>query len=853
MRKITKAMLPVLPLALVLVGCGSDSKVTFEPPQAPAPVALFSPGSGDAARLPFPMDLFFSGTKDGSINIPRKPNSGENVVNPVPPAAFADPQTALNTMDGFGTTASMVVRFSTPVTQTSLETGLHVYEADMGAVDPATKTVLGVERKLRFGVDYFAFSLQTNAFVVPLRPLAPSTTYLIVLTDDLTSAAGPVGADQEYQLAKLPFPLFGDDPENGPCVPSEPDTCAVNPNLGGALTLAQAQDLEPLRQQVNAHEAAVAGAPLAPGQVAVAPEDIILSYGVTTQNVGAALTAAKAQVTDSALTVLNPLSEWQTEPGLAIVSPGVNGVPDNSDDHAAHIYLATLEGTVQFIDPANPNTTIWEADTENWAQQVPACQALTPSGNLLPCNQFTPAPKAAAHAIPAIISAPRPESFQPGGIDVPGYGTIDCSAQAGSLPVVIYQHGITSNRASLLALADSLARACVVAVGIDLPKHGITPDDPTFGDLFTANIGFGGTTERLVPGEAAGGCQSGEAVASPAGGTLCPSGDGFINLTNLANSRDGLRQGVVDLHALYSAITQGFGAGDILPADVAIDVDNISFAGVSLGGIVGVPFVALEGDIDTAVINVSGGGVAKILDGSATFEPEIRAGLQAAAGIAKPSGDYEGFMIIAQTLVDNTDPINFTAQMDGRNILMQSVTGAGDFLACDLAPGANPNGCPDLVVPNNTFGSALGGAWGAVSQLGQIGWLPGQNVLTQPVGLAGTDPLAQGTAFLALSRVPLLGDPLSQAGGDLGPMGANAFYGLALPQAPSAGAAGNAIVRFASGDHGSLLRPTPDARVTGVMQQQLATFIASGGALVAGSGNSDPGTPAAMFADDVVR
>ncbi|MBZ2188003.1 hypothetical protein K8B33_02760 [Alcanivorax sp. JB21] len=851
MRKMTKAMLPVLPLALVLAGCGSDSKVTFEPPQAPAPVALFSPGSGNAARVPFPMDLFFSGTVDGSINIPGKPNSGAATTPPA--AALADPQTALNTMDGFGTTASMVVRFSTPVTQASLAAGLHVYEG--GTVDPATKTVVAIDRKLRFGVDYFAFPLQTNVFVVPLRPLAPSSTYLITLTDDLASAAGPVGADQEYQLAKLPLPLTADDPDNGPCVSSDPSTCIVNPALAGfgiTLTLPQALQLEPLRQQVNAHESAIENFAVAPDQVAVDPENIILSYGVSTQDVGSALMAAKAQVTDAALTVLNPLSQWQANPQLGIVSPGVNGVPDNSNDHAAHIYLATLEDTVQFIDPANPNTTIWEADTASWVP-IPACNALTPSTNLLPCNQFTAAPKAASHSIPAIISAPRPDAFEPGGVNVPGYGTIDCSAQASALPVVIYQHGITSNRASLMALADSLARACVVAVGIDLPKHGIVPNDPTFGALFTANVGFGGAPERLVPGEAAGGCQAGEAVATPTGGTVCPSGDGFINLTNLANSRDGLRQGVVDLHALYSAISEGFAAGTILPAGADVDLDNISFAGVSLGGIVGVPFVALEDEIETAVINVSGGGVAKILDGSATFEPQIRAGLQAAAGIAKPSGDYEGFMIIAQTLVDNTDPINYTAQMDGRNILMQSVVGAGDFLACDLTPGASPNGCPDLVVPNNAYGSALGGAWGAVSQLGQIGWLPGQNVLTQPVGLAGTDPLAQGTAFLALSGVPLLGDPLSQAGGQLGPMGVNAFYGLSLPQAPSEGTTGNAIVRFASGDHGSLLRPTPDARVTGVMQQQLATFIASGGALVAGSGNSAPGTPAADHADDVVR
>ena len=43
----------------------------------------------------------------------------------------------------------------------------------------------------------------------------------------------------------------------------------------------------------------------------------------------------------------------------------------------------------------------------------------------------------------------------------------------------------------------------------------------------------------------------------------------------------------------------------------------------------------------------------------------------------------------------------------------------------------------------------------------------------------------------------------------------------------------NGVVRFTSGDHGSMLSPDADQLVTGVMQKQLATFVASGGTLIA--------------------
>src|SRR5690606_35809883 len=156
-------------------------------------------------------------------------------------------------------------------------------------------------------------------------------------------------------------------------------------------------------------------------------------------------------------------------------------------------------------------------------------------------------------------------------------------------------------------------------------------------------------------------------------------------------------------------------------------------------------FLAQQGsNIATATLNVAGGGIAKILDGSPQIEPGITAGLFQVGGIVKPSGDYEAFLIVAQTLIDNVDPINYADDLvtAGTPVLAQEVLG-------------------DQVVPNNVFGASVGPAWGVVAQTGQTGFLTNQNANTVPVGLAGTDPLTQGTGFVALATAAQGGAPIN--------------------------------------------------------------------------------------------
>ena len=97
----------------------------------------------------------------------------------------------------------------------------------------------------------------------------------------------------------------------------------------------------------------------------------------------------------------------------------------------------------------------------------------------------------------------------------------------------------------------------------------------------------------------------------------------------MRTTRDNLRQAVSDLFVLTEALhNPGLTIGG-----QAIDTNRIYFFGMSLGGIVGTPYLALETRVRDAVLDVTTGGLAKAFDGSATFGPELASGLAAAAGI----------------------------------------------------------------------------------------------------------------------------------------------------------------------------------------------------------------------------
>src|SRR5690606_5336229 len=242
------------------------------------------------------------------------------------------------------------------------------------------------------------------------------------------------------------------------------------------------------------------------------------------------------------------------------------------------------------------------------------------------------------------------------------------------------------------------------------------------------------------------------------------SGAQFINLGYLANTRDNIRQAVMDLLNLNASLA---GLNDALETvSVGIDLNRVYVVGQSLGGIVGTTFttvnqIAIANDAQVGltsnlnpvrglIASTAGSQVSQILVNSATFAPIINNGL-AAAGVDVGTSNYERFLYAAQSTLDSGDPVNFAQTLGMLNVpvLLQQVNN-------------------DLVIPN----------------------------AAQRAPLAGTEPLAE-----------LLGAEQLDVGMDQ-PLG-------------------QGIVKLTEGDHGSLLRPssTSTNHITGELQTQVVTFM----------------------------
>ncbi len=229
---------------------------------------------------------------------------------------------------------------------------------------------------------------------------------------------------------------------------------------------------------------------------------------------------------------------------------------------------------------------------------------------------------------------------------LPGRG----NAPDAGWPVVLYQHGVTSNRTTLAAIADAFASAGFAMVAIDLPLHGVTDAGNPFyqgpGSLF-------GNNERHFHLDNVGPL-----------GSLVPDGqidDGWhiFNVANPLNARDHARQAVADLFHLIRTVPAMDFDGNGVPD---LDGNRIHFLGVSLGAIFGTPFVGLNTEFSTATLSSAGGPFSEFLvDPMAiTFGRPIRAAVEA-AGLPFGTVGFHNFVRDLQTVLDPIDPLNYAA------------------------------------------------------------------------------------------------------------------------------------------------------------------------------------------------
>ncbi len=620
MKRFTLGMLALG--SLVLAGCSSDDPQQPETPTRT--VAVYAPSLGD---VPVPNDLLFNGTTDLTLNIPvADPNDA------------SDPMVALSTLDGWSASAPISIDFNNPNGSIGLDSStvvpgvsVRVFEvfADTDYFNPlvgAQPTFAPVQlvRELTPGLaqtggEYVAVANGMSVVVVPTQPLTPRSTYLVVATNAITDTDGqPVIADAQYEIAKGENPL----PE------------------GTSLSA-----LEPVRQLVNIYENMAASQ-------GIAKDSIVVSFSFTVQSALEIIENNKAVNVDLPL-LMGDYPVTSFSPVMVPVDPDdldAGFEQATSPKGAALLYKGSvsLKYFMGIPDANNPVAPMTNAMTG--AAMVPDGQGgfmANPLAGTGLTYVNSVAEVTGTEQVPLLVSIPA---------------SPNCSAP---YSVVIFQHGLTSNRSNMRGIADSMAQICRAVIAMDMPLHGIgeieigtaqaegKADEAAFLASIHAGYDEGGTRERTFGLDVLTVDPVTLAVSAGPDGLPDPSGLNVLNLSNLAVFRDNLRQATLDLLALEKALQFMDVDGDSNPE---FNTDSVHYIGHSGGAIIGGNFIAYSDYIQTATLANGSGGLAKLFDASASFGPVLQGAL-ASVGVNPGTADYEAYLFALQTMLDSSDPV----------------------------------------------------------------------------------------------------------------------------------------------------------------------------------------------------
>lgn len=488
-------------------------------------------------------------------------------------------------------------------------------------VDNATKATLGVRRVLVYGTDY-------TARVAPTVD-SGGTVLEIVPLKPLTPSTG---ATNVGYLIVLTNGLR--DTANNAATPDS-DYLTIRNALPSCSSLTGQMNLA---CQLTAAHFAIAGA------VGVPAANVVLAFSFSTQSTRDTLNIA------ALLAAPTPIVAADT--GLTIADLGP--LPPVAD-----VYVGTLR-VPYYLSPTAPLTGSWRGAPFTL---VPGA---TPTTHL---TRFNPVPVGAtALDIPLFVTVPNTTTKPLNG-----------------WPVVIFQHGLQSNRTTATNIAAAYAQVGFAVAAIDAPLHGLPPGHPFYqaGRERTFNIdALNNTNGALAPD-----------------GVPDPSGTWFLNIQSFLTSRDNFRQAELDLVQLARSLPGldlDGGGGDI-------DASRIHYAGISLGGILGTVASALPAaGFASAYLNVPAGGLALLAPVSPTFSARFNPALAASNPLLTPGLTlYDQFWRDLQNVADSADPANYVAAaVAARPVVLTQVIG-------------------DIVLPNSATQRLVGaGAFAKVSAAG---------------------------------------------------------------------------------------------------------------------------------------
>lgn len=733
-------------------------------------------------------------------------------------ADLSNPVSAMSTLDGWSTTQAIQI---VPVTSSGIQVQAPAAAEFAASVAPLYLLELsfdsaalrpnGVKKVLTYGVDFVVAASAGKLNLVPLKPLNPSSYYMIVATDSLKDSSGnAVKAGNDYGNYK-----------------NNVGSNAQEQTINGLIAL-----------QEGLFKAATG----------VSTDHVIFSDWFGTQSgadvlvavKGAAASVLKSPTLDAAalwkqdakgntslpgtytlsvtgsnafLTQLDAEQFLPQEQKDAIATAFGPGAPLNPIAQATKVYTGTVKLPYFLASPATAGS--WDkAKTQSWHGAIPSLYAIA---NALKATDseviaglvgagVDPALLATLIADPTRQAELLAEASKLIGVTLTSGGKpLDAEQNIGrfnplpmleevqSVPmrvfakdalntitdVIIYQHGVTSVKENAYALAlgqiyaGMQAGKKVALVVIDHPLHGER------GFALSGSMATVTTSDNPTP---------------------------YLNLSYLTVARDNLKQSVADLLGLRLAVGLANAKGAIGTAGSL----KVHFLGHSLGAISGTNLLAVANQpignaqadalfkFDTGGLAMPGGGIAPLLLNSPTFGPTIKMGVLT-SGSAELKAGFTAYAPNCKTAVPTCFVNEFlpslsTTQQAAAASTLQSYS----FAAQSVLDSADPiNLGRGIQSSFPLFATEIVGD-GALSLSDQV--IP-NSIASAPLG--GTEPL---------------------------------FKVLALQPLTATGAASHNAARFVAGGHSSLLAPDenfdPSGDVTTEMQSQFASFFMSGGTAV---------------------
>lgn len=653
--------LVVSSLLIASTGC-PDVKVDDDEIGTGGPIVEFDPGN---RIVPFPNNLLLD-PKTGKVALPMSCGEGA--------ATTAIRIGVLNTLDGFGTyETTLTATFSEMFDMASAANKVVLYKraASGATVDPTTSSpipvVLVPNMTIRYDADCTNPRPVPQLIMVAARPLDQKSTYVAaILSGVKTSAGAEFSPSLTWSLVRQEQDPVAFDAEgnvtanNTPLDPRDAEDLATLQGLD-LLWKAHAQGLAFLTQKNHSRS------------------DILLAWEFNTQTTTDPLDPAvadspAAKVPSAAPLQLGSLTatiDRATSPYILCDPPGGGPGGDNN----VQCFLKIALGSAACQEPACSASQIYT--TGNDACAVVGCDKVDEVlGGKFHSPQYmteTTNPLVGGEKIPGAWDNPN----KPTKVKDAEIGLIaivpSTPAPTSGYPIAIYGHGLGSSKTSVFALGPQLATAGFLTVAIDFVGHD--------------------SRAVRVTSDAARGC-----AGFPTFGAAPQCFAPFLS-TNLAATRDAIRQSVLDLHGLVetlkfcgpSACAIQFaaqGAGDFM-----VDATRMTYIGLSLGGIIGSTAVATKPDFKAAVLNTPGVGWVDILERTLTGAikcPLVNSLIDAGVLTGDKSNatfttglcttdawrtqpGYRQFSTIGRWVLDPADPANFTAKLAPRRFMIQKV------------------------------------------------------------------------------------------------------------------------------------------------------------------------------------